>query len=56
MAEVMVVPDRETLALVADPYAPKYLHVHAADLDWFLERLQCYLRTISGCGVGGNVW
>lgn len=42
MAEAMVVPDRETLALVADPYAPKYLHVQAADLDWFLERLQCY--------------
>jgi len=42
MAEVMVAHDRETLALVADPYAPKYLHAPAADLDWFLERLQCY--------------
>ena len=42
MAEVMVAPDRETLALVADSYAPKHLHVQAADLDWFLERLQCY--------------
>ena len=42
MAEVMVVPDRETLARVADDYAPEHLHVQAADLDWFLDRLQCY--------------
>ncbi len=41
MAELMVAPDRETLALVADSYAPKHLHVQAAELDWFLERLQC---------------
>ncbi|MBB5516380.1 sulfopropanediol 3-dehydrogenase [Rubricella aquisinus] len=42
MAEVMVVPDREGLAQVADDYAPEHLHVQAADLDWFLNRLQCY--------------
>ena len=42
MAEVMVVPDREALAQVADSYAPEHLHVQAADLDWFLGRLQCY--------------
>ena len=42
MAEVMVAPDRETLVLVLDSYAPKHLHVQAADLDWFLKRLQCY--------------
>jgi sulfopropanediol 3-dehydrogenase len=42
MAEVMVVPDREALAQVADDYAPEHLHVQAADLDWFLNRLQCY--------------
>ena len=42
MAEVMVAPDRETLARVADDYAPEHLHVQAADLDWFLGRLQCY--------------
>ena len=42
MAEVMVVPDREVLAQVADNYAPEHLHVQAADLDWFLGRLQCY--------------
>ena len=42
MAEVMVVADREELAQVADSYAPEHLHVQAADLDWFLERLQCY--------------
>ena len=38
----MVVPDREALARVADDYAPEHLHVQAADLDWFLGRLQCY--------------
>jgi sulfopropanediol 3-dehydrogenase len=42
MAEVMVVADREELAQVADSYAPEHLHVQAADLDWFLRRLQCY--------------
>lgn len=42
MAEVMVVPDREGLAQVADSYAPEHLHVQAADLDWFLGRLRCY--------------
>jgi len=42
MAEVMVVSDRETLARMADDYAPEHLHVQAADLGWFLDRLQCY--------------
>lgn len=42
MAEVMVASDRETLARVADDYAPEHLHVQAADPDWFLGRLQCY--------------
>ncbi len=42
MAEVMVAPDRETLVRIADNYAPEHLHVQAADLDWFLGRLQCY--------------
>ncbi|MEM8753176.1 MAG: histidinol dehydrogenase [Pseudomonadota bacterium] len=42
MAEVMVVPDREGLAAAADRIAPEHLHVQAADLDWFLSRLQCY--------------
>ena len=42
MAEVMVVADREELAQVADSYAPEHLHVQAADLDWFLGRLNCY--------------
>lgn len=42
MAEVMIVPDREGLAQVADMIAPEHLHVQAADTDWFLNRLQCY--------------
>ncbi len=42
MAEVMIVSDREGLAQVADEIAPEHLHVQAADLDWFLNRLRCY--------------
>lgn len=42
MAEVMVVPDREGLAQVADEIAPEHLHVQTADTEWFLGRLQCY--------------
>lgn len=42
MAEVMVVPNREGLAQVADNIAPEHLHVQAADSDWFLNRLNCY--------------
>lgn len=42
MAEVMVVSNREELAQVADSTAPEHLSVQAADLDWFLNRLQCY--------------
>lgn len=41
-AEVMVCDTREELAQTADRIAPEHLHVQAADLDWFLERLQCY--------------
>lgn len=32
----------ETLPQVADSYAPEHLHVQAADLDWWLGRLQTY--------------
>lgn len=42
MAEVMVVADRDGLVEVADEIAPEHLHVQAADLDWFLNRLRCY--------------
>jgi len=42
MAEVMVVPNRETMVAVSDSYAPEHLSVQAADLDWFLQNLQCY--------------
>jgi len=41
-AEVMVCDTREELAQTADRIAPEHLHVQAADLDWFLDRLQCY--------------
>jgi len=40
--EVVVADTREELAYAADRYAPEHLEVHAADLDWWLERLTCY--------------
>ncbi len=41
-AEVIVCPDRETMAATSDEYAPEHLTVMAADLDWWLDRLSCY--------------
>ncbi len=41
-AEVIVCGDREEMAEVADRYAPEHLQVQAADLDWWLDRLQSY--------------
>lgn len=37
-----MVPDRDGLAEAAAEIAPEHLHVQAADLDWFLNRLTCY--------------
>ncbi len=41
-AEVMVCPNREEMAELADTYAPEHLHVQAKDLDWWLGRLSAY--------------
>ena len=41
-AEVILCPDREAMACVADEHAPEHLHVQAADLDWWLARLRAY--------------
>ena len=41
-AEVIVCADREEMAATADDYAPEHLTVQAADIDWWLGRLQCY--------------
>jgi sulfopropanediol 3-dehydrogenase len=41
-AEVIVCDDREEMAATADEYAPEHLTVQAEDLDWWLDRLQCY--------------
>lgn len=41
-AEVIVCDDREEMAATSDDYAPEHLTVQAQDLDWWLERLQCY--------------
>nr|WP_325249408.1 histidinol dehydrogenase [Amylibacter sp.] len=41
-AEVIVCADREEMATTSDDYAPEHLTVQAADLDWWLDRLQCY--------------
>ena len=41
-AEVILCADREEMAAASDDYAPEHLTVQAADLDWWLDRLQCY--------------
>lgn len=41
-AEVILCAGREEMAAVSDDYAPEHLTVQAADLDWWLDRLQCY--------------
>lgn len=41
-AEVILCDTNEEMAQVADSYAPEHLHVQAADLDWWLGRLQTY--------------
>jgi sulfopropanediol 3-dehydrogenase len=40
--EVILCSDRDEMARTSDSYAPEHLTVQAADLDWWLERLQCY--------------
>jgi len=41
-AEVILCADREEVATVSDEIAPEHLTVMADDLDWWLNRLQCY--------------
>ena len=41
-AEVVVCADREEMAATSDEYAPEHLTVMADDLDWWLNRLECY--------------
>jgi sulfopropanediol 3-dehydrogenase len=41
-AEIVVCPSREEAAKICDNYACEHLEVHAADLDWWLERLTNY--------------
>ncbi len=41
-AEVILCSDREEMAACSDDYAPEHLTVQAEDLDWWLNRLQCY--------------
>ena len=41
-AEVILCSDREEMAATSDEYAPEHLTVQAKDLDWWLERLNCY--------------
>ncbi len=41
-AEVILCDTREEVAEVSDNIAPEHLTVQAADLDWWLDRLQCY--------------
>ncbi len=41
-AEVILCADREEMAATSDDYAPEHLTVQAEDIDWWLDRLQCY--------------
>ncbi len=41
-AEVILCDSAEEMAQVADDFAPEHLHIQAADLDWWLARLQSY--------------
>ncbi len=41
-AEVVLCDTREEMAQMADAYAPEHLHVQAADLDWWKDRLRVY--------------
>ena len=41
-AEVILCDTREEMASTSDEYAPEHLTVQAEDLDWWLDRLQCY--------------
>jgi len=42
LGEVVLCPDRESMAQYADQKAPEHLHVQAADLPWWRARLRAY--------------
>ncbi|MFW2544648.1 histidinol dehydrogenase [Primorskyibacter sp. 2E107] len=42
MGEILLCADREEMARTADRYAPEHLHVQAADLPWWRDRLTAY--------------
>lgn len=42
LGEVILCQNREEMAATADRYAPEHLHVQAADLSWWRERLNAY--------------
>jgi len=41
-AEIILCANREEMAATSDEYAPEHLTVQAADLPWWLNRLECY--------------
>lgn len=41
-AEIVLCSDREEMARCSDEYAPEHLTVQAANLDWWLDNLNCY--------------
>jgi sulfopropanediol 3-dehydrogenase len=47
-AEVILCGDSEEMARIADAQAPEHLHVQAADLDWWLQRLRSYGSLLLG--------
>lgn len=42
LGEIILCADREEMAMQADRIAPEHLHVQAADLEWWKQRLRAY--------------
>ncbi len=51
LGEILLCATREEMAQTADLYAPEHLHVQAADLDWWRNRLSAYGSLFLGAGT-----
>ncbi|MCR8546806.1 histidinol dehydrogenase [Salipiger sp. P9] len=51
LGEVLLAENREEMAAQADSYAPEHLHVMAADLGWWRDRLRAYGSLFLGAGT-----
>jgi len=51
LGEIILCDTREDMAATADRIGPEHLHVQAADLDWWLNRLSVYGSLFLGAGT-----